>query len=181
MVRISSTVVAVLPALFVLGSCATKVPQSPTAGLTQPVDPPALPSPGRAPGTVEIEDIAAPYNMYISESVRVVCAGPDPFFAFDAAKPMGDDQPTMKNLVACMTVGPLRGRTIKLIGHTDPRGTAAYNERLGLERAEKVKKFLVTNGIDPARIVTASMGADDAANAPKEWAVDRRVQIQLVP
>ena len=87
----------------------------------------------------------------------------------------------MKNLVACMLSGPLHGRTIKLIGHTNPRGTAKYNDRLGLQRAEKVKKFLVANGIDPAHVLTASAGAEDAARAPKEWPLDRRVQVQLVP
>lgn len=178
---LTSIVLITVLALPVGGGCATQEPQSPAAGLTQPVAPPVLPSPGRAPGTAEVEDIAAPYNMYVSESVRLVCSGPDPFFAFDVSKPMLADQPTMNNLVACLTAGALRGKTIKVIGHTDPRGTAVYNERLGLQRAEKVKSFLVTNGIDAARVLTASMGAKDAAEAPKDWATDRRVQIQLVP
>ena len=57
----------------------------------------------------------------------------------------------------------------------------AYNEQLGLQRAEKVKKFLVASGIDPARILIASMGAEDAATGPSSWPADRRVQIELVP
>jgi len=126
-------------------------------------------------------EVDGPYSMYVTEEVHRMCAGSDPFFAFDASKPLGDDQPTMKNLVLCMTSGPLQGKTIRLIGHADPRGTAAYNLELGLERAEKVKKFLVANGIAPARVETASMGSEDAAKAPKDWAADRRVEIQLVP
>jgi peptidoglycan-associated lipoprotein len=169
---------AVLP---ILGGCASQEPNSPAAGLTQPVDPPKPPDLGRGPPIVEVEDIAAPYNMYIADSVRLICSGPDPFFAFDVSKPLSEDQPTMKNLIACMKAGALQGKTIKLIGHTDPRGTATYNERLGLQRAEKVKLFLVNNGVAPDRIQTASMGREDAARAPKEWAADRRVQIDLAP
>ncbi len=130
---------------------------------------------------MQIEEIEGPWSMYVAESVRLVCSGPDPFFAFDSSKPMLADQPTMKNLVECMLSGALRGRTIKLTGRTDPRGTAGLNADLGLRRAEKVKKFLVANGIEQGRIETASMGAEDAAQEPKDWARDRRVQIELVP
>lgn len=76
----------------------------------------------------------------------------------------------MKNLITCMTSGALRDTTIKLIGHADPRGTANYNEKLGLQRAEKVRAFLVGNGVDKARVQVASVGAEDAAPAPQEWA-----------
>jgi hypothetical protein len=37
------------------------------------------------------------------------------------------------------------------------------------------------NGVDAARIETASMGSEDAAKAPKQWAQDRRVEVQMVP
>lgn len=171
-------VVAVL-ALAVLVGCATQQPTSPTAGLTEPIHPPTPPDLGRDPGTVEIEDVG-PYNFYITEEVRLICSGPDPLFAFDVSKPMGNDQPTMQNLVFCMKQGALAGKTIKLIGHTDPRGTPGYNEHLGLERAEKVKKFLVANGVAPERVQTGSIGAEEAAPGPKEWAKDRRVHIELV-
>jgi peptidoglycan-associated lipoprotein len=163
-----------------LAGCESQPPQSPSAGLTQPFNPPRPADLGNAPGTVEVEDLG-PYNMYVTDSVRLICSGPDPFFAFDSAKPKLDDQPTMKNLVDCMLHGALLGKSIKLVGHTDPRGTAGYNERLGLDRAAKVKSFLVANGVDPARIQTMSAGSDDAAKAPQQWARDRRVQVDLAP
>jgi peptidoglycan-associated lipoprotein len=172
---------ALVGALFLLPAlcgCAAEQPGSPTAGLTMPIHPPEPPNLGRAPVLVEVD---GPYSMYVTETVHRMCVGSDPFFAFDVSKPMGADQPTMKNLVLCMTSGPLQGKTIRLIGHTDPRGTAAYNLELGVKRAEKVKAFLVTNGIASARVETASMGAEDSAKAPKEWGTDRRVEVQLVP
>jgi peptidoglycan-associated lipoprotein len=129
-------IVAALLALPALGGCATEEPKSPDRGLTEPFKPPSPPDLGRAPGTVEIDGL---YSMYITESIRNVCSGPDPFFTFDSSKPTGPDQPTMRNLVDCMTSGALRGRSIRLIGHADPRGTDVHNDELGLKRAEKVK------------------------------------------
>jgi peptidoglycan-associated lipoprotein len=167
-------------ALFVVpvfAGCATEEPKSPDRGLTEPFKPPQPPDLGRGPSTVDLEGI---YSMYIMESVSSVCAGPDPFFAFDSSKTTGD-QPTMKVLVECMISGPLRARSIKLIGHTDPRGTAQHNDDLGLRRAEKVKTFLVRNGVDEGRVLVASMGAEGADPSPAKWGKDRRVQIELVP
>ena len=86
-----------------LAGCAPE-PQSPTAGLTKPVDPPVPPDLGRAPGITESETL---YNIYVAEGVRSVCSGPDPFFAFDSAQPANTDQPTMQTLVTCMRSGAL--------------------------------------------------------------------------
>jgi outer membrane protein OmpA-like peptidoglycan-associated protein len=110
-----------------------------------------------------------------------MCSGPDAFFKFDSSKPTPTDQPTMNVLLTCMTSGPLRGRNIRLTGYTDPRGTDEHNDVLGLSRAEKVKRFLVNGGIDRSRIETASMGAEGARQAPRDWGNDRRVQVDIVP
>jgi outer membrane protein OmpA-like peptidoglycan-associated protein len=162
----------------VLGGCATEEPKSPSVGLTEPFHPPQPPDLGRAPGTEEIEGT---YRMYVNDSVRSVCSGPDAVFTFDSSKPTLTDQPTMNVLLACMTSGPLRGKTIRLTGYTDPRGTDAHNQVLGLARAERVKRFLVKGGIEASRIETASMGAEGARQAPENWGTDRRVQVDVVP
>ena len=85
----------------------------------------------------------------------------------------------MQTLADCMLTGPLSGKSIRLIGHTDPRDTPGYNEKLGLERAERVKQYLVAHGIDTARVQVESVGEDAASPAPKDWAKDRRVEVQL--
>jgi hypothetical protein len=45
-----------------------------------------------------------------------------------------------------------------LSGHTDSLGSREYNLRLGLERAEAVKRALVGNGVTPERIEVRSAG-----------------------
>ncbi|MFP5470103.1 MAG: OmpA family protein [Bacteroidia bacterium] len=47
---------------------------------------------------------------------------------------------------------------IKIDGHTDSKGSDSYNIRLGRRRAEEIKKLLVSRGIDPKRIETATYG-----------------------
>lgn len=41
---------------------------------------------------------------------------------------------------------------LKLLGHTDPKGTATENQELALERAKTVRDALIKQGIDPKRL-----------------------------
>lgn len=162
--------------LAMLGAaCHSEEPRSPDVGLTKAVAPPQPPDLGRAPPRYETGMI---YSMYLTEGVRSVCAGPAPFFRFDSASTAKAD-PTLQTLASCMSTGPLKGRTIRLIGRTDPRGTEEYNEKPGLERAESVKRYLVKNGVAADRVQTTSLGKDDASPSPADWPTDRRVQIEL--
>ncbi|MGB5961865.1 MAG: OmpA family protein [Coleofasciculaceae cyanobacterium] len=45
-------------------------------------------------------------------------------------------------------------KNLKLVGYTDPKGSAAENQQLALERAIKVKNFLETQGVNSQRIQT---------------------------
>src|SRR6201986_3710394 len=45
-------------------------------------------------------------------------------------------------------------------GHTDERGTREYNIALGAKRAQSVKSFLASRGIDPHRMRTISYGKE---------------------
>ena len=47
---------------------------------------------------------------------------------------------------------------IAVTGHTDTVGTSEYNDRLSMQRAERVKGFLTGIGIPPDRIQTAGRG-----------------------
>lgn len=47
---------------------------------------------------------------------------------------------------------------LMIIGHTDMQGTSEYNMALSLERAESVKEYLVSQGIDERKLSTRGMG-----------------------
>ena len=49
---------------------------------------------------------------------------------------------------------------VTIEGRTDTRGTRAYNACLGAKRANAVKKYLVSKGIDESRISVVSYGMD---------------------
>jgi peptidoglycan-associated lipoprotein len=49
---------------------------------------------------------------------------------------------------------------INIEGHADERGTREYNIALGAKRAETVKNFLISQGIDSRRLRTLSYGKE---------------------
>lgn len=162
-------------AFLSLVGCRSPEPASPSQDLTNAVAP-SMPDLGRGPPRASM---TSGYNMFLGEEVQRFCSGTAPLFAFDSSDTRGGDHPTMQLLADCMKSGALKGKSIKLIGHTDPRGTPGYNLKLGLERAERVKQYLVTRGIDASRITTTSLGEDEASPSPADWPKDRRVEIQL--
>jgi adhesin transport system outer membrane protein len=69
-----------------------------------------------------------------------------------------------------------------IVGHTDNVGTEEENIKLSKERAESVKKALISYGVEPARLTTVGMGeskpiADNST--PEGRAKNRRIEIQL--
>ena len=68
-------------------------------------------------------------------------------------------------------------------GHTDSKGTNAYNMALGMRRAQSVKAKLLEFGMDPSRIVgTVSKGEEEpvATNSTSEGrAQNRRIEFKL--
>lgn len=174
----SARVIAVLLMVgcSTVAACHSPEPNSPEVGLTKAVNPPKMPDQGRGANRSEVD---VHYKVWVGDALAHMCSGPAPFFEFDGSDPK-KDQPTMQMLANCMIDGPLKGKTIRLIGHTDPRGAAAYNDKLGLERAQSVQQYLVAHGVAIARVQTASVGEDEARENPSLWSKDRRVEIKLV-
>jgi OOP family OmpA-OmpF porin len=72
---------------------------------------------------------------------------------------------------------------VEIDGHTDSTGTAEYNLALSKRRAESVKEFFVSRGIDPQRLNTHGNGFSKpaASNKTKEGrAKNRRVELTPV-
>ena len=58
--------------------------------------------------------------------------------------------------------------TIDIIGHTDSKGTDAYNMALGMRRAVAVRDKLLEFGLDPARIVGVESRGESQPIAPND-------------
>ena len=68
---------------------------------------------------------------------------------------------------------------IKLEGHTDARGTDAYNSVLAEQRALSVANALFARGIATDRVIVESKGATEAGDY-EGYALDRRVNIEVL-
>jgi peptidoglycan-associated lipoprotein len=118
----------------------------------------------------------------ISEEVRRACGIPDDdaYFAFDSSSLLSADISPLDAVASCFTVGPLRGRSVRLIGHADPRGSSEYNLTLGQSRADSVEGYLGRRGLTRSKIGTTSRGSNDATGVDESgWAHDRRVDVML--
>ncbi len=70
---------------------------------------------------------------------------------------------------------------IVIEGNTDYVGTAQYNDKLGLRRAETVRKELARLGVEPGRMSVVSFGeSKPLIDQQTDWAraVNRRVQFE---
>src|SRR5579859_161465 len=96
----------------------------------------------------------------IDDAILKACGieAPKAHFAFDSANIQNQDTATLERVAKCFTSGPLKGRTLKVIGHADPRGESEYNFVLGNSRADAVGGFLRSKGMDNAKIATSSRG-----------------------
>jgi peptidoglycan-associated lipoprotein len=137
----------------------------------------ATPAP---PTEKERTDLASKSQISISDDIRQACgiADPDAYFAFDSTRLSDQDDRVLGKLADCFESGPLKGKTMRLVGHTDPRGDDDYNLVLGQRRADEVKAFLGKKRLSTGRMQSMSRGEMDATGHDEQgFSKDRRVDI----
>jgi OOP family OmpA-OmpF porin len=76
-----------------------------------------------------------------------------------------------------------RATYVEIVGHTDDVGGADYNMALSLERAQSVRDYLVSKGLEPSKVVITGMGQTDPIadnSTPEGRAENRRVEVLLL-
>jgi peptidoglycan-associated lipoprotein len=100
-------------------------------------------------------------------------------FDFDSAEIRTEDRPALQKHAECLLQ---KAENIRVEGHCDEKGTTAYNLALGERRAHAVRRFLMGQGIAPARLRVISYGEERplaGASNDDAWAENRRAEIHL--
>lgn len=123
---------------------------------------------------------AAPAPAVKAAPAKVTYAA-DAYFDFDKAVVKKEGKAKLDKLVN-------NSKTMNLevmiaVGHTDSVGTDTYNQKLSVRRAEAVKKYLTSKGVEKNRIYTEGKGekqpvADNKTSAGR--AKNRRVEVEAV-
>lgn len=106
---------------------------------------------------------------------------PSVYFAFDQATIGPKDRPSLQTAADYLASNPSARLIIE--GHCDWRGTSEYNMALGERRAASAREYLVSLGVDAARLETVSMGDLEATQSDDESILqeDRRADLIVLP
>jgi len=101
-------------------------------------------------------------------------------FAFDSAEIKGQAEENLTEFAGSME--DFEGTNILIVGHTDAKGSEAYNQTLSKERAQSAGTFLMRQGISADRIQTIGKGETEpvASNETAEGRQqNRRVEVAI--
>ena len=122
---------------------------------------------------------AAPAASGVSQSKITLQA--DTLYDFNKSDLKPEGKATLDKIAA--DLNKIKLEVIIAVGNTDSVGTDAYNMALGQRRAQSVKAYLTSKGVDGSRIYTESKGKSNpvASNATAEGrAKNRRTDIEVV-
>ena len=122
---------------------------------------------------------AAPAAAGVSQSKITLQA--DTLYDFNKSDLKPEGKATLDKIAADLS--KIKLEVIIAVGNTDSVGTDAYNMALGQRRAQSVKSYLTSKGVDGSRIYTESKGKSKpvASNATAEGrAKNRRTDIEVV-
>jgi len=146
------------------GTGATVTATSPAATATVTTAEPATPG-------VTLSNYTLPEDQQVNVQVR---------FAFDSAA-LDEAARTALQRV-CGVLDEAGINVLRIVGHTDASGNAAYNQRLSVLRAEEVQRFFVNDcGIDAGRLQAVGVGEQFPFDEVDPFAGEnRRVEFQAM-
>ncbi len=136
------------------------------------------PAPVAAPAPAAAPAAPAPAPKPIAEKITFAA---DVLFDFGKAdvKPAGKAK--LDDLASKMK--DINLEVVIAVGHTDAIGSEAANQKLSVRRAESVKAYLVSKGVEPNRVYTEGKGKLQpvASNKTAEGRQkNRRVEIEVI-
>jgi outer membrane protein OmpA-like peptidoglycan-associated protein/opacity protein-like surface antigen len=104
-------------------------------------------------------------------------------FAFDKSDLLPESYPVLDKSVTILNEKENANAKFEVEGYTDYIGTVAYNQELSVERAQVVKAYLVSKGIEQNRLTCVGYGkyhpvADNATEDGR--ALNRRIVFKMI-
>lgn len=174
-------------AVSLLSACASTpkqeevmIPQEP-APVPQPVF--ERPAPVPAPVPVIVAEPAPVFTGPTPGSLEdfAVNAGNRVYFGYDQFDLTAESASVLQNQAQWLNT--YNGTIVVIEGNADERGTREYNLALGARRADRVKAYLVSQGVDPKRITTVSYGKErpiDGRSNEDAWSRNRNAHTNVL-
>lgn len=156
------------------------------------------PADARAPYTMKVIDLVfkvesmagAVEDLEVNETETEVTIemAADVLFEFDKADLLPKAERTLKEAANLIEQRAKGKATVRIEGHTDGKGSDAYNQTLSRRRAESVERWFSAHGLDGIAFSTAGFGAKrpvapntnpDGSDNPEGRAKNRRVEIVI--
>jgi outer membrane protein OmpA-like peptidoglycan-associated protein len=101
------------------------------------------------------------------------------YFDFDSTEITLEAEGQLRELGKALADSKLKGATISINGHTDGKGSDAFNKRLSERRAQSIKTYLVDNfGLSASNLRTVGYGKSRLKNPSDPFAAaNRRVEV----
>lgn len=100
-------------------------------------------------------------------------------FDYDSAQLSDETLAALKENAAVLK---RRKATALVAGHTDERGTVAYNLALGQKRAKEVRDYYIRLGVDGTKLATISYGKEQPSCTVSDdacWQKNRRAETRV--
>jgi OOP family OmpA-OmpF porin len=135
------------------------------------------------PEPIEIVDVKIPQKAVFScqEEFKKILSSQKIHFQYNKADVKASSYTLLDSLVETAKKCP--NDAILVAGHTDSVGSKNYNLKLSTNRANRVREYLITHGIDKSRVRAIGYGESKpiADNSTKEGqAKNRRIELNVM-
>lgn len=129
-----------------------------TVGLNWALSPPPQPAPPPAPPPEPVAQAPIPEPVAPPPPPRFekVTLSATELFAFDSAK-LNPTQPNLDLIAAALLADPSI-TDVDITGHADRIGAALYNLKLSQQRADAVREYLISKGVEARRLKAYGVG-----------------------
>lgn len=140
--------------------------------------PPALPAASNKPAPVAVAPVVATPVSTSAQAESAPSLSLAIQFDPNSVQISSSSQQALARLATALQSRDLRDFHFLIEGHTDAKGLPAYNRKLSQQRADAVRKLLITRGVAAQQLRAVGKGSEEPANKADPFAAEnRRVRI----